>query len=292
MTFKSTITQFIGRRQLQVQRNSPHIMFGLGLTGSIASTVLACRATLKLEKTLEGIQHDLDGVNQMETIADASRDIRTRNKDRAYVYAKGGAELIKLYGPPVVIGGVSIALLTGSHIQLTRRNTALTLAYTTLHKTYMEYRERVRDQIGEEAENDLANGIVRKIVKTEDGEKVEVKIADPNGLSVYARFFDEASPNWSKDPEINRLFVQCQQKYANDLLHARGHVFLNEVYDMLGIDRSHAGQVVGWSINNGGDNYVSFGMFDAVNSRFVNGWERSILLDFNVDGPILDNFKE
>lgn len=107
-------------------------------------------------------------------------------------------------------------------------------------------------------------------------------------MSPYARFFDEASANWVKDPEINHIFVQCQQNFANNLLIARGHLFLNEVYDMLGIDRSSAGQVVGWVISGDGDNFVDFGMFEAHSARFVNGYERSILLDFNVDGVVVD----
>jgi hypothetical protein len=96
------------------------------------------------------------------------------------------------------------------------------------------------------------------------------------------------NPNWQKNSEHNKLFLKCQQSYANDMLQARGHVFLNEVYSWLGLEHSKAGAVVGWVINSDGDNFVDFGIFDPGNSRFVNGQERSILLDFNVDGVIYD----
>ena len=72
-------------------------------------------------------------------------------------------------------------------------------------------------------------------------------------------------------------------------------MFLNDVYDQLGIPRSRAGQVVGWiydELNPNIDNYIDFGIYDLYKegSRdFVNGYERTILLDFNVDGPILNN---
>ena len=59
---------------------------------------------------------------------------------------------------------------------------------------------------------------------------------------------------------------------------------------MLGIPRSQAGAVVGWVLGEG-DDYIDFGMFDGNNMAtrdFVNGYERSILLDFNVDGVIYD----
>jgi hypothetical protein len=90
------------------------------------------------------------------------------------------------------------------------------------------------------------------------------------------------------------MFLRAQQQYANDKLRANGHLFLNEVYDMLGIPRTKAGQVVGWvydAENPIGDNYVDFGIYDIHREtvrNFVNGYERTILLDFNVDGNIWD----
>ena len=113
------------------------------------------------------------------------------------------------------------------------------------------------------------------------------------GYSDYAKFFDEGCREWDKDPEYNLTFLKCQENYANDLLKSKGHLFLNEVYDMLGIPRTKAGQIVGWIYdeeNPIGDNYVDFGIYDVykeANRNFVNGYERNILLDFNVDGDIL-----
>ena len=60
---------------------------------------------------------------------------------------------------------------------------------------------------------------------------------------------------------------------------------------MLGIPRTKAGQVVGWIFDKDnpiGDNYVDFGLLNTQNEDFVNGYKRSVLLDFNVDGMILD----
>ena len=114
---------------------------------------------------------------------------------------------------------------------------------------------------------------------------------DPNKYSIYARFFDELSSSWNPEPEYNNLFLRCQQNYVNDLLNARGHVFLNEVYDRLGIPRSKAGAVVGWTLHGEGDGYIDFGIFDGWKPKareFVNGHEGAILLDFNVDGIIYD----
>jgi hypothetical protein len=260
-----------------VQKNTPHIMFAGGLIGVVTSTVLACRATLKVDDMFTEMKEDTDAAKSMGD-----------QKDLAYAYLRNGVRFTKEYAPALIVGGVSVALLTGSHVQLTRRNAALTAAYAGLHQAYMDYRSRVRDEVGEDKERDLFHGISLEEAKNEAGKIAKRKVADPNKLSIYARFFDEGSPNWQKNSEFNRLFVQCQQNYANDILQARGHLFLNEVYDMLGINRSSAGQIVGWVINGEGDNFVDFGMFEAWNADFINGHEPSILLEFNVDGVVLD----
>jgi len=279
------VTQKIGRSILQTKKNSPHIFFALGVVGVVGSAVLACRSTLKLEEAVDEFKAEVQEVKEIGITEEHSEQEYYR--DMGYVYGKSALRLAKLYGPPVIIGAASIALLAGSHAQLTRRNNALTITVATLAKAYDEYRERVRGEVGEDRELELYRGIETQ--KVEAGGKTEiVKVVNPSGVSPYARFFDEFSINWKKDPEMNRFFIQCQQNYANHLLNARGHVFLNEIYDMLGLERSQAGAVVGWVLDGEGDGYIDFGMFEVRNSRFVNQIERSILLDFNVDGVVYD----
>lgn len=294
MNLPASVTRNFARSALTFKKQSPHIFFAAGIVGVVASTVLACRATLKLSETLDDIKDDVRNVNNLKEIEESAdrlpleiegtgyTDIQYK-KDLAYVYLMGGVEIVKLYGPAVIIGTISIAALTGSHVQLTRRNASLMAAYAAVQKAYEEYRSRVRQELGDERELEIHRAIETKEV---DGE--EVKVVDPNKRSPYSVFFDEYSKYWEKDPELNKLYLQCQQNYANNLLRARGHLFLNEVYDMLGVDRSKAGAVVGWVIGETGDNFVDFGIFEACNSRFVNGFERSIILDFNVDGVIYD----
>lgn len=110
-------------------------------------------------------------------------------------------------------------------------------------------------------------------------------------LSPYARFFNSSCPGWSKDPEMNKLFLKQIENYMNEKLRAQGYLFLNEVYDQLGMARSKVGQVVGWIYNPEnptGDNHVDFDIYSDRNQDFVNGIETDALLDFNVDGCILD----
>lgn len=279
------VTRTIGRSLLQTKKNSPHIFFAVGLAGAIGGTILACRATLKLEENVDEFRV---GVKEVKEIAHKEGySEQDYYRDLGYVYTKAALRLVKLYGPSVAIGTASVALLAGSHVQLTRRNHALTITLAAITQAYDEYRSRVRDEVGEGRELELYRGIQEE--KIQSGGKSEiVKVVNPSGVSPYARFFDEFSINWKKDPEMNRFFIQCQQNYANHLLKARGHVFLNEVYDQLGLERSQAGAVVGWVLDGEGDGYIDFGMFEVRNSRFINQIERSILLDFNVDGVVYD----
>ncbi|MET0786534.1 MAG: DUF6353 family protein [Paenisporosarcina sp.] len=283
---KSVVSK-VSRQILKTKKNSPHIFFAAGVAGTVVSTVLACRATLRLSETLDEIKRDVDS---LEPIPQMNLDIepaREQHIDRIHVYGKASFKIVRLYAPAAIVGVASIGALTGSHIQLVRRNTALMAAYAAVQKAYDDYRERVREQLGEDAELELYHASTKQ-VKVVDGKAIEANVADPNKYSPYAKFFDEYSKHWEKDPELNRIYVQCQQNYLNHRLNAYGHVFLNEAYDALGLERTKAGAVVGWLKNGEGDGYIDFGIFEAFNSRFVNGLERSILLDFNVDGVIYD----
>lgn len=277
-------TRLVGRTMLKASKHSPRAMFVVGLAGAVTSTVLACRATLKLEKTLE------EAENRIEAIKYPTSDGRVMvyRKDVARVHIINAGSILKLYAPSVIIGGVSIGLLTKSHIDLSRRNAALAAAYSSAQTAFNEYRDRVREEVGEEKEKDIYLGLKEETI-TEDGKKVKVKTYDPTKLSMYNRMFDESNPNWHPAGGYNHIFLLNQQNMANDLLKARGHVYLNEVLIALGFDTCPEGQVVGWILGGDtSDNRVDFGFMDVRNADFVNHREPSIILDFNVDGYILD----
>jgi len=211
--------------------------------------------------------------------------------------ARQVGKVIRLYTPAALVGGASILCLTKSHNILQERNLALAAAYAAVDKAFEEYRVRVVEKYGEDQDREFRYATEEIEYENPETGKIETQkvLSRSNEHSQYARFFDQFSPSWSKEPEYNLLFLRCQQNWANDLLKARGHVFLNEVYDMLGIGRSKAGAVVGWMISDEGDNYIDFGVFEADNEmarNFVNGREGSILLDFNVDGVIYDRITD
>lgn len=293
-SLSEAITRGVGRQSLALQQNSPKLLFVGGVAGMVGSTVLACRATLKLEEVIDNSKNDL---NIAKTLDHEDYSEEDRKKDTAIIYVRSAGSVVKLYGPALILGGASIGMLTKSHNMLTERNAALTAAYVALDKGFKEYRQRVIDKYGEDEDRQFRYDTETVTIEGKGNKKATQQLrVGPHAASIYARFFDQLSPNWSKEAEYNRLFLNCQQNYANDLLNARGHVFLNEVYEMLGLPHSKAGSVVGWLRGGRGDNYIDFGIFtndgsDSIRD-FVNGRENSILLDFNVDGVIFDKIDD
>jgi hypothetical protein len=292
------LTRNLARQALKLRKHSPVLLFGAGIVGVIGTAILASKATLKLDEALKETRNLLDDVNNAEITTNYSASDQTQ--DRLYIYIRATTKMVRLYAPAIGVGVLTVGALTGSHVVLSRRNVAMTAAYAALDKGWREYRQRVVDQYGIDKDRELRYNLQDHKIAKDGPEGVELQTIKQIGdasCSVYARMFDEAcgSRSWSRDPGYNQLFLSAQQNYANDLLKARGYVFLNDVYEMLGLSHTSAGQIVGWIYNpsgdHGGDNYIDFGIFDGdrhSGMRFVKGYADSILLDFNVDGIIWD----
>lgn len=303
----SVITKNANKIGFALKKHSPTILMVAGVVGTVASTVMACKATMKVNDILEESKENIEKIHQVsedEEFKDQYSE-EDAKKDLTIVYVQTGVKLAKLYAPAIGLGVLSVASILTSNNIMRKRNVALAAAYATVDKGFKEYRNRVIDRFGEEVDKELKYNIQKKKIETlevdektgkEKKVKKEVAVIDGiDGYSQYARFFDDGSSYWEKNSEYNLMFLRGRQQYANDLLMARGHLFLNEVYDMLDIPRTKAGQVVGWVYdpenNTKGDNYVDFGIYNVYrqpNRDFVNGHESSILLDFNVDGSVLD----
>lgn len=298
----NSATRTMHKVGFKMKKASPEILVAAGIAGVVTSTVMACKATTKAGDVITDHNNEMDKIRQASELEDVEYTEEDARKDTVIVYTQTVVKFIKLYGPSVLLGAASITCIVGSHNILRKRNVALAAAYTAVDKGFKEYRGRVVERFGEELDKELRYNIKAKefeetTVDAKGKEKTvknTVSVADPNEFSDYARIFDESCSGWSKDPEYNMMFLKQQQNWANDILKSKGHLFLNEVYDMLGFPRSKAGQVVGWIYDEdcpAGDNFVDFGIYNINYEKardFVNGYERSIILDFNVDGPILD----
>lgn len=327
----NSVTRMFYKANFQLKKHSPEILVVSGIVGMTASAVLACKATTKAGAIIEETKndmHDLHLVSVASGIKCKNEDSYTNEdlkkidlltkqeetksytkddlkKDTTIVYTQTAVKFIKLYGPAVLLGVASIASILAGHNIIRKRNVALAAAYATVDKSFKRYRGNVVERFGEEIDKELRYNIkakeVEKTVTDEKGKEKKVKevinVADnPNQYSDFARIFDEYCIGWSKDPESNLVFLKQQQNWANEKLQAKGYLFLNEVYEMLGFPITKAGASVGWIYNKDepvGDNFVDFGIYNLNSQKahdFVNGYERSIVLDFNVDGPIIDMF--
>ncbi len=299
------IARKVAQQQFLASKNSPQILFGVGVAGMVGSTILACRATLKVEGVLDAIEYEKrkaqlakEQVDSGVTSADITYPDSEYRKDVAIISTRGIGKVAKLYAPSVLLGAASIGCLTKSQSILKERNIALTAAYAVVDGAFSRYRERVVERYGEDVDRDLRYESEEIDIIDEDTGKVvnTTRITDSPG-SPYARFFDVvSSSNWSQDPEINMFFLRTIQNYCNDRLKVRGHVFLNEVYRELGLSDTKAGAIVGWRwLKGSGDDCIDFGIWNGARedvNDFFNGREGSILLDFNVDGVIFDKLDE
>ena len=293
----------------QIKKHSPEILLIAGVVGTVASAVMACKATIKAKEIVDKSKDDIAIIHDCmanETLKENGEySDEQGKKDLTIAYTNTAVDLAKVYGPSVILGTLSIASILTSNNILRGRNVALAAAYATIDKSYKEYRGRVREKYGEEADKELTFDIkakeVEKTVVDEKGKEKKVKEtvldSNSNAHSPYAKVFDELNDNWENDSEYNTMFLRKTERWANDYLKSHGYLFLNDVYKALGFQPTRAGQVVGWiydPINPVGDNYVSFGidnLYDNGVRLFVNGNESAVWLDFNVDGDILNNFE-
>lgn len=298
------MTRTFNRTGLQLKKHSPEILLAAGVVGVVASGVMACKATLKVQEIVEDAKGKIDTIHEVSNDPSMAEKYTEEDskKDLAIVYTQTAVKMIKLYGPSVALGVASLGCMIGSNRILNKRNVALAAAYTAVDKSFKEYRGRVIERFGKQMDKELRYNIkaqeIEEVSVDEKGKEVTkkstVEVMDPNAYSPYSIVFDDGNTGWDPDPELTKYFLIQQQNWANDRLKAKGHLFLNEVYDMLGAKRTKAGAQVGWVYdekNPIGDNYVDFGIFDIRSPKardFVNGLEKVIVLDFNVDGVILD----
>ena len=301
----TSAAKFAGKAEFTIKKNSPEILLGAGIVGFVGTIVLACRATCRADEVLEFHRRKIKDIEDAKEIADAdpegemSYDIEIYRQDKAIRYLKTTGNLAKLYAPTVAVGALSLACILTSRNIMQKRYLGVVAAYNGLSAAFEEYRKRVRDEYGEGLDKHFRYGTTyeelpvydengKKTKEKEQVENTETGMVMPNDDS--CRFFDSSNPNWDKNPTFSMMWLRGQQNILNDILHTRGHVFLNEVYDALGFPHTPQGAVLGW-IDGEGDNCIDFGLYDQNKEnvrRFVNGVDNVIMLEFNHDGVIWD----
>ena len=279
------VTRLVGRAGLVLSKHAPTILTAAGTAGFIGTTVLASKATLKVEETVAEETALLVKVH--EALEAGKLSDKDATHDKVVLYSRMTTKLAKLYAPAIILGAASIASLATGHGIMLKRNASLAAAYAAVDQAFKTYKKKVESKFGKDAVLEALSSVAAEDL-TKDEMTVE-SVAAVNDVSPYGVIFDDTNVNWSADEDLAMLHLKCQQQYANDILQARGHIFLNEVYKMLGFPHTPAGAVTGW-VKGNGDDFVDFNIFDGMfegedqNGRTVTKWA----LDFNVDGVMYD----
>ena len=193
------LTRKIHKVGFELKKHSPEILVTAGVVGTVATTVMACKATTKAGDILDEFNSNMDDINKVVEMGKEEYTEDVMKKDIAIVYVQTGVKFAKLYAPSVVLGALSIASILSGHNILRKRNVALAAAYATIDKSFKEYRGRVVERFGKELDHELRYNIKAKEfeeVQTDDKGKEKVvkntvQVSELNEISDYAKFFDE-----------------------------------------------------------------------------------------------------
>lgn len=306
MSFKDTALGIVRSGKFFVNEHSPEILMITGGISIVGSIISACKATIKFQETVKKHNERLDKLVVVKEHQEAGTateeenaiDIKSR---RMSVYIETGTEAIKCYGPSLLLLAGGFMCFGGALGIFKKRYVSLAAAYAAVVKDKDHLESQIAEKYGDEVLQAMKAATPEKIIDVDEetGEVTETEKSGPV-YSAYAKFFDESNENFEKNAESNKNFLLLKQKYLNHILHNRdfggvGYLFLNEVYEALDMEKTQAGQVMGWIYYHDpaeakkhpeSSGKVDFGVFKEDSEaarRFVNGFERAILLDFNVD---------
>ena len=311
---KSIVVKSFFRSGLVLQKYSPEILMGVGVIGVIGTAVAASYATLELDRVNDEAEQVIEKIEAGREKWDEEKYTpEMYRRDLAVAKIQHGMAIGKLYLPAAAIAAVSITCLLGSHKILTTRNAGLVAAYKLITEAFGAYRERVTIDAGEDKDREYYYGEKKTFAivsgADENGKKTKIKTEiltiDPKVKTPYGKVFDESNPHFQHDTDLNVQFLLRQQEYANHVLHGKGHIFLSEVYDMLGIKRTPESIVTGWldddvegdkdvdgNVLVKRDHVVDFGLskiLDSIPSHYYTvAYFPEFHLNFNVDGTIWD----
>lgn len=273
----------VAKAGVKVAKKKPEIMLGVGIVciaGGVYYTMSKCT---KASEILAQKDKDLEAIAKVREMSDRSEDENENmsimyskedeRKDLGKVYVKTGVELLKVYLPGLGAISAGIALIVGSHCVMKGRYDALLAAYNAVSASYKQLKEQM----------------VMDPKDIEEGSKCDNP--KPEEFA-YSRVFDSTNEHWKSDSDYNYIFIENQERYFNDILKSRGHVFLNEVYEALGFPHTKEGSIVGWvfdtSEGTNAKNYIEFAIYDEQWFMEQDSVYSSIVIDFNPDGVIYD----
>lgn len=292
--FTTTMSATFSKVKFQINKHSPEILMVSGIVGLVGAAVWACKATLNSKEIIDSYNWDKNDI-EATIRKDGTTEVYTeeeKKSDMTKLKVKTAISIAKEYAPSVSITIVSITAIIVSHNIMRKRALALAAAYATVDSAFKRYRDQVIERYGEEVDKEIRYGVSHKTTQqeiTDDKGKKKVKDVETTEVSVtpdeYTRIFENGNKYHDANNDYIRHFLDSEESRINNLLRANHHVFLNDVFDRLGFEKTKVGQVVGWTYTPDKDCYIDFGIYMMED-------EHKAILKFNPQGYILDKLEE
>lgn len=196
-----------------VKRNASTILTFIGGVGVIATVVTAVRATPKVVKLLEHCE-----------------DEKGSSLTKLEVIQISGLH----YVPSILIGIGTLVCIFGANTLNKRQQATLISAYALVNNSYKEYKKKVNELYGEEAHEE----VIASVVKDKYTEK-DMKICDDKKL-----FYDDFSGRYFES--TSKDVIEAEHKLNCKIVY-NSEVYLNDLYELLGLKPIEAGKDLGWS---------------------------------------------
>ena len=207
------MNKFLSHSKRFINRNASTILTCLGSIGVIATSVIAVKATPKALKLLETAKEEKgEELTSFEVIRTAG----------------------PIYIPAIITGISTIACIFGANVLNKRSQAALMSAYALLDNSYKDYKKKVVELYGEEADREVKSSIAK-----DKYEETDVKVDDTKKL-----FFDFYSSRYFESTDE---IVRKAEYDLNRELSIMSYASLNDFYDLLKIEKIDGGDDLGWS---------------------------------------------
>lgn len=278
---------------------NPKLMMGIGLAGffgAIGLTVVGVIEAQKVHKEYKEEREKLTDKFNAQKDEDGETLPAKKNpatQDFGKLFIKTMAKYVISFAPAAGAAILGTMCVTKSYKTLTARVMGLTAVCGSLKATLDKIHERVVEDAGEAKWQEYRYGIKEKEIEEVDEKgkvsKVKINVAesekDLDGLII----FDERSDYWEPEPDFPMYFIKLRQQLLTNQLVASGNLFLNEVFDALGLPRTEEGAVTGWVMGEG-DEYVDLRP-RVIKVKDGIGYHSTIVLDPNHDGVIIDKLE-
>lgn len=204
---------FLRRSERFIKRNGATILTCVGGIGVVATTITAIKAgqkaTLRLNEARKEKGEELTPLEKVQVAG-------------------------PIYVPPILLGASTIACIFGANVLNKRQQAGLASAYALLDNSYKEYKAKVKELYGKDADGNIKADIVK--------DKYEYYHASSEKDTQL--FYDEFSGRYFESTMERVLAAEYE---INRIIAQDCGVFLNEFYELLGIETVDYGDYLGWS---------------------------------------------